>query len=127
MIKDNSKIETTTNKAGVLEDMEHRDIINLPMKGKVQKFYNQPYDRHKLPTTLHDQTDRAAIARYSMLGIEAWIQKKLSGREYTWSIFNEKGDRVYGGIYIDRENLGDEYAISVLIPEIEDAINHINS
>lgn len=124
--KEHGKLEKTTNMSGQLEHMEHVDILKMPMKGKVQFPYNQPYDRHELSTVLHDQTDRAAIARYVMNDIEAWIQKKLSGREYTWSIFDDKGERKYGGIYIDRENKGDEYAVSVLIPEIEAAIEHIS-
>lgn len=125
--EEHGKLETTTAMSGELVDMERVDLLKLPMKGKVQYPYNQPYDRHKLPQVLHDQTDRAAIARYALNGIEAWIQKKLSGREYTWAILDEKGNRRYGGIYIDRENRGDEYAISVLIPEIEAAIAHLNS
>lgn len=125
--EEHGKLETTTAMSGELIDVERVDLLKMPMKGKVQYPYKQPYDRHVLPTFLHDQTDRAAIARYTLKGIEAWIQKKLSGREYTWSIFNELGNKVYGGIYVDRENKGDQFAIAALVPEIEAAIEHLNS
>lgn len=123
-----SKLETTTAMSGELVDMQRVDILKMPMKGKVQYPYNQPYDRHTLSKDSHDQTDRAAIARYTRAGIEAIIQKKLSGREYTWSIVSETNkEQRYGDIYIDRENRGDEYALSIFIPQIDAAIDHLIS
>lgn len=120
------KVEQTTSKAGELIDLNREELLKLPMKGKVQYPFKQPYDRHSLPAFLHDQTDRSAIGRYEYKGAEAWIQKKLSGREYSWSIFDEKGNKIYGEVYVDRENLGAEYAFSIFIPQIEAAIDFLN-